>query len=72
MSTRKQKPSPPKPKTPRDCALYRAKLSCKIGRDTIDGVTEPPGKVTILEYPAFCALNAIEDIATALAEEKKP
>ena len=61
-----------KPKTPRGWALRRAKLSCQIGRDTIDGVTEPPGKVSILEYAAYCALHALEDIATSLAEEKKP
>ena len=67
MSTRKQKPT-----TPRSWALYRAQLSCVVGRGSLERKTSPPCDLSPLEYAAFCALHAIEDIATALAEDQQP
>jgi len=46
--------------------LYRAKLSCRIGRDAIEGKTRPPEGCTSTEYALFNMLHAIEEIADAL------
>ena len=46
--------------------LYRAKLSCKIGRDALEGKTDPPGGTTAIEYALYNLLHAVEDIATAM------
>jgi hypothetical protein len=46
--------------------LYRAKLSCRIGRDAIEGKTPLPEGCTPIEYALFNLLHAIEEIADAL------
>jgi hypothetical protein len=50
------------PSTPRGWCLYRAKLNCKIGRDTLDREAES----TRLNYAVFCLLHAVADIAEAM------
>ena len=46
--------------------LYRAKLSCKIGRDAIEGKTQPPCGTTPTEYAIYNLLHAVEEIADAM------
>jgi hypothetical protein len=50
----------------RHAGLYRAKLSCRIGRDALDGKSQPPEFVTPAEYAIYNMLHAIEEIADAL------
>ena len=46
--------------------LYRAQLSCKLGRDAIEGKTTPPDGVTPMDWAMFNLLHAVEEIATAM------
>jgi len=55
---------PPKRKIP----YYRARLSCKVGKDAIDRGACPEGRVP-LEYAIYNLLCAIEDIAEGLEKE---
>jgi len=57
--------------TPREAALYRVKLQCKIGRDAIEGKMRLPDATSALEYSMFCLLHAVEDIALAIEMKKK-
>ena len=59
-----------KPKTPREWATYRAKLSCRIGRDVIEGKTTAPGGISRTEYALYNLLHAVEAIAGALNDKK--
>ena len=49
-------------------ALYRARLSCKVGRDIISGETKPPCGLFPHEYALYNLLDAVADIARALAD----
>ena len=49
--------------------LYRATLSCKIGRDAIERKNVPDG-TSAQDYAIFNLLHAIEDIAKHLMKEK--
>jgi hypothetical protein len=44
-------------------ALYRAELSCRIGKDLIEGKAKPPAGVTREEWLWFMLFSAIEDLA---------
>jgi hypothetical protein len=57
-----------KPETPREWATYRAKLSCRIGRDVIEGQTTAPGGISRTEYAIYNLLHAVEEIADALSQ----
>ena len=46
--------------------LYRAQLSCKIGRDALEGKTTPPDGILPIEWALFSLLHAVEDIAKAM------
>jgi len=46
--------------------LYRAQLSCKIGRDVLEGKTQCPDGVQPMEWAMFNLLHAVEEIATAM------
>jgi hypothetical protein len=61
-------PSKPKEKKrgPRKWALYRAQLSCTVGRMALEGDTKIPEGITRLEYAVFNLLHAVEEIAKAL------
>jgi hypothetical protein len=48
--------------------LYRAALSCRIGRDALEGKTTPPPATSQTEYALFNLLHAVEDIAEHLAK----
>jgi len=62
-----------KPKTPEEWAAYRCKLSCRIGRDVLDGKTATPPGVSRLEYAMFNLLHAVEELAAIQgAGTKKP
>ncbi len=56
-------------KTKRELALYRARLSCKIGCDALDARSKSGMYTSELEFAVFNALKALEDIATALEEK---
>jgi hypothetical protein len=45
--------------------LYRIKLNCAIGRDALDGKTDPPAGASRTEYALFCLLHAMEELAQA-------
>jgi hypothetical protein len=46
--------------------LYRVKLSCKIGRDALEGKTKLPCGTTPTDYAIFNLLHAVEEIASAM------
>lgn len=46
--------------------LYRAKLSCQIGRDVLEGKIRAPVGVQPMEWAMFNLLYAVEEIATAM------
>jgi hypothetical protein len=52
-------------------AMYRAQLSCKVGRDVLDGKTKPPNGVTQMEYALFFLLHAVDEIAGELGRRGK-
>ena len=56
-------------KTKKDMNLWRAKTSCKLGREVLAGKSDPPEGVTESEMAMFYLLNAIEDIALYLEEK---
>ena len=54
-------------------ALYRARLSCKIARDGLEGKSNPAHwSCTPTEYAMFNLLHAVEDIASAIAYSNQP
>jgi hypothetical protein len=63
---------PKTPQTPREIALYRAKLHCKIGQEVLKGEMIPPDGVGRVEYSLCCLLHAVEDVAAALSHDCKP
>lgn len=73
--SRKRKPTvPPSLPLPNDTAgwaLYRAKLSCRIGKDALNGTAEVPNEVTSSDWVLYQMLCAIEDIAIAMQEARK-
>ena len=50
--------------------LYRARLSCKVGRDAIEGKIAPPCGVPPMEWALYNLLHAVEDIAGAMEKAK--
>jgi hypothetical protein len=66
----KSKPKP-KPKTPPEWSAYRCQLSCKIGRDVLDGTTNPPAGISRMEYAMFNLLHAIEDLSQVVRRSEK-
>jgi hypothetical protein len=56
--------------TPREIALYRVSLNCKVGRDALEGIGTPIQGVTATQYALFCLLHAVEDIAKAMGEKE--
>jgi len=54
-----------KPATPRDWALYRATLDCKVGRDVLDGKFVPAMGAPI-EYAFYNMFHALENVALAM------
>jgi len=60
------------PKPSAKCmGLYRAQLSCKIGRDALDGSVQIPDGLRPVEWAMFNLLHAVEEIATAMREERE-
>lgn len=59
-----------KPTTEAEWCAYRAQAACRIGRDVLDGESNPPPNVTRLEYAVFNLLHAVEELAK-LIEAKK-
>ena len=71
----KPKPKPAvMPRTKSEWCAYRCQLSCKIGRDAIEGKTKPPGGCTPMEYAIFNLLHAVEELSkvTAILGQKPP
>jgi hypothetical protein len=54
-----------RPKTDAEWAAYRCKLSCKIGRDAIEGKGVPEG-CSPMEYAMFNLLHAIEELSKSI------
>jgi len=52
--------------------LYRAQLSCRIGRDALEGKTKPPCGTTPTEYALYNLLHAVDEIATAMMPSGGP
>jgi len=48
--------------------LYRAVLSCRVGRDVLEGTKTCPAGTSQTEYALFNLLHAVEDIAEHLAK----
>jgi len=62
-------PSPPPP--PKRGALYRAQLSCRIGRDVLVGKADTPSGVPRVAWALYQLFHALEDIAEAMEEMQK-
>lgn len=58
------------PSTPREWALYRVGLACKIGRDALEGKAVPK-TCSAVEYALFNLLHAVEDIANAMGDTEE-
>ena len=52
-----------RPRTPAEWSAYRCQLSCKIGRDALEGKTQPPTGCSPLEYAVFNLLHAVEELS---------
>ena len=51
------------PRTDAEWSAYRCQLSCKIGRDALEGKTQPPAGCSPLEYAVFNLLHAVEELS---------
>ena len=51
------------PRTEAEWCAYRCQLSCKIGRDVLEGKTKTPAGVLPLEYAVFNLLHAVEELS---------
>lgn len=51
------------PRTEAEWCAYRCQLSCKIGRDVLEGKTKTPAGITPLEYAVFNLLHAVEELS---------
>lgn len=51
------------PRTPAEWCAYRCQLSCKIGREVLEGKTKTPAGVSPLEYAMFNLLHAVEELS---------
>ena len=58
-----KKTNPKKPQTEAEWCAYRCQLSCKIGRDVLEGIAKTPHGVTPLEYAVFNLLHAVEELS---------
>lgn len=64
------KPAEPPKQEPPKLGLYRARLSCRIGRDALEGKNVPPS-INPTEYALYNLLHAVEEMATAMEEQMK-
>lgn len=53
-----------------DWCLYRAVLSCKIGREALDGNVDTPPGVSDIEYALYNLLHAVQEIAEAMKTQE--
>jgi hypothetical protein len=60
MITKKARASRPGNGLVRHPGLYRAQLSCRIGRDVLEGKTKCPSGVQSMEWALFNLLHAVE------------
>jgi len=58
-----------KPQTPREWALYRCALSCKIGRDALDAGRSPVEGTPLVDWVLFNLLHAVEEIGKAMEHD---
>jgi hypothetical protein len=61
----------PLPKTEAEWCAYRCRLSCKIGRDVLDGKQQSPRGVQPMEFAIFNLLQAVEELSKQVAEKSK-
>jgi hypothetical protein len=57
-------------KPAKEFTLYRARLSCKAGRNAIEGKITPPCGLSPIEWAIYNLLHAVEDIARAMEKSK--
>lgn len=50
--------------------LYRCKLSCQLGKDVLNGKTDPPLRTSETQYALYNLLSAIEDLALFLERKE--
>lgn len=60
-------PSIIRPSNSREWALCRVGLSCKLGRDALEG-KNIPATYSGVEYALFNLLHAVEDLACAMGQ----
>jgi len=68
-----QKRKPPRTQTVgsvRHPGLCVAQLSCKVGRNVIEGKTNAPDGVPPIEWAMFNLLHAVEEIAKAMMPDE--
>ena len=67
MRKGKKRPFLSKKDFERSPELYRARMSCRIGRDALDGKVDGiPVGIPALEYAMYNLLHAVEDMAAAM------
>ena len=54
-----------KPRTKKECALYRCRLTCQIGKDACEG-KGIPSDVRRKDWIFYQMFSALEDLALAL------
>ena len=61
-----------KPTTNRGWALYRAQLSCRGGRNALEGLGkwENESDMDLVRFAIFNLLHAVEDIAKAMEAKR--
>jgi hypothetical protein len=59
-----------KPRTDAEWAACRCRLSCKVGRDVLDGKTAPPPGTSPLEYAVYNLLHSVEELSWILLYER--
>jgi len=55
-----------KPETKLQSHTLRARISCKMGREVLNGDKNVPQGTTDIQFALYCLLEAIDDIAIAI------
>lgn len=71
LEMKSKTPTKTSPKTDAEWAAYRCQLSCRIGRDALEGKTKAPVGCSPLEFAVFNLLHAVEELSR-LKTEKPP
>lgn len=66
-TTKKSNRQKVRSRTPAEWSAYRCQLSCRIGRDAIEGKMSPVGRSS-LEYAVFNLLHATEELSQQITQ----